>query len=122
VSGINYVADSNIILYILEGNDSVSPYLDYSFAISVISEIELLGWHKIQTSEADRIANILGNCVQVELLPIIKRIAIDIKQHYKIKLPDAIIAATAIHLDVPLLTADRGFEKIKNLDVLIIPV
>lgn len=122
MNGTNYVVDSNIILYILEGNASVYPYLDAAYFISVISEIELLGWHKIQPAGIRNIRRILVNCTHIELLPAIKNIAIDIKQHHKIKLPDAIIAATAIHLDVPSLTADRGFEKIKNLDALIIPV
>jgi len=116
------VVDSNIILYILEGNSSVYPYLDAAYFISVISEIELLGWHKIQPSGIKNIQRILNNCTHIELLPVIKQIAIDIKQQHKIKLPDAIIAATSIYLDMPLLTADRGFEKIKNLDVLIIPI
>ncbi len=31
------------------------------------------------------------------------------------KLPDAVIAATAIHLQLPLITADTDFEKIDNL-------
>ena len=122
MSGTNYVVDSNILLYILEGNTSIDPYLDYAYFISVISEIELLGWHKIQPDDIKRIKKILDNCTHVELLPVIKNIAIDIKQHHKIKLPDAIIAATAIYLDMPLLTADRGFEKIKDMDVLILPV
>ena len=122
MSGIDYVVDSNIILYILEGNIAVEAYLDNTFFISVVSEIELLGWHKIQASEIRRIKSILDNCTHVELLPSIKQIAIEIRQQHKIKLPDAIIAATAIYIDLPLLTADTGFEKIKNLNALIIPV
>ena len=122
MNGTNYVVDSNIILYILEGNASLYPYLDAAYFISVISEIELLGWHKIQPSGVKNIQRILNNCTHIELLPAIKNIAIEMKQYHKIKLPDAIIAATAIHLNLPLLTADRGFEKIKNLNVLIIPV
>ncbi len=31
------------------------------------------------------------------------------------KLPDAIIAATAIHLQIPLITADKDFEKVEEL-------
>ncbi|MBO5690919.1 MAG: PIN domain-containing protein, partial [Spirochaetaceae bacterium] len=36
---------------------------------------------------------------------------------YKIKLPDAIVAATAISYNVPLLTADKEFNKIKGLNL-----
>jgi predicted nucleic acid-binding protein len=31
------------------------------------------------------------------------------------KLPDSIIAATSLHIEVPLLTADTGFKKISKL-------
>ncbi|WP_298395968.1 PIN domain-containing protein [Flavobacterium sp.] len=34
------------------------------------------------------------------------------------KLPDAIIAATAIELAVPFITADADFKVIKELDLL----
>jgi len=33
---------------------------------------------------------------------------------------DAIIAATAIYLDLPLLTADTGFEKIPQLKLILL--
>lgn len=36
----------------------------------------------------------------------------------KIKLPDAIVAATAIYLDVPIITFDTDFEKIENIRIL----
>jgi predicted nucleic acid-binding protein len=39
------------------------------------------------------------------------------KQAYKIKLPDAIVAATAIYLDVPLTTFDSDFNKIADLKI-----
>lgn len=44
----------------------------------------------------------------------------DIEQRYKVKLPDDVIAASAAFLDIPLLTRDAGFEKIKSLNLLLI--
>jgi hypothetical protein len=46
MNGISFVADTNFFLYVLEGREEVIPYLDYRCAASVITEIELLGWHK----------------------------------------------------------------------------
>ena len=40
---IDFIADTNFLIYIHEGNDIVEPFLDYSFGISFISEVELLG-------------------------------------------------------------------------------
>lgn len=42
------------------------------------------------------------------------------RKHYKIKLPDAIIAATAIVNQIPLITADKVFEQIKELNLVLI--
>ncbi len=48
----------------------------------------------------------------------IKLKAIQIKQKYKLKLPDAIIAATAICYNLPFLSADSDFKKIKELHLI----
>jgi predicted nucleic acid-binding protein len=45
----------------------------------------------------------------------VKNIVIDLRRKYSIKLPDAIIAATAIFLNIPLISADKHFEKIAEL-------
>lgn len=36
-----------------------------------------------------------------------------IKKKYSIKLPDAIITATAIVFQIPLITSDKGFKNIE---------
>lgn len=91
-----------------------------NIAVSVIGEIELLGWHKITTDETAIIRNLLDNCFIIELIPAIKEIAIRLKQKNKLKLPDAVVAATAIHLNVALLTADKAMAKIDGLIVLLL--
>jgi predicted nucleic acid-binding protein len=45
----------------------------------------------------------------------INRLAIELKQEKRIKIPDAIIAATAIDRNLPLITADQEFAKIQRL-------
>ncbi len=40
---IDFLADINFLIYIHEGNKIAEPFLEYNFAISFISEIELLG-------------------------------------------------------------------------------
>jgi predicted nucleic acid-binding protein len=52
--------------------------------------------------------------------PAIKDITINLRASYKIKLPDAVIAATAIYFDLPLFTMDKGFEKITDLQSVIL--
>ncbi len=40
-----------------------------------------------------------------------------IRMAYKLKLPDAIIAATSIANNASLITADKGFDKVKQLTI-----
>ncbi|MDD6487265.1 MAG: PIN domain-containing protein [Spirochaetales bacterium] len=48
---------------------------------------------------------------------------IEIRKKYKTKLPDAIVAASSIVNDIPLITADKGFRQITELKLeLIVPV
>jgi predicted nucleic acid-binding protein len=122
MNGIDFLADTNILLYILEGNVAVKPFINDSLAVSVISEIELLGWHKITDKESVTIKRLLDNCFIIELIPAIKELAIQLKQANKIKLPDAVIAATAIHLGVPLLTADKTLSKLPGMDLFLLEI
>jgi len=49
----------------------------------------------------------------------IKQKTIQFRKNSKLRLPDAIIAATASYLQMPLLTADKGFRSIDVIDVII---
>ncbi len=46
----------------------------------------------------------------------IKQKAIQLRQVHRLKLPDGIVAATALYLDCPLMSADKGFSKIKEVN------
>ena len=58
----------------------------------------------------------------IALNDIVKDNSILIKQQAKIKTPDAIVAATAQYLNIPLITADRGFDKISHLDLILFKI
>jgi predicted nucleic acid-binding protein len=49
----------------------------------------------------------------------VKRLAVKIRRSHRLRLPDAIIAATALYLKVPLLSADRDFEEVNELSLLL---
>ncbi|MBC7888668.1 MAG: PIN domain-containing protein [Ferruginibacter sp.] len=61
-------------------------------------------------------------CSVLPLTNKIKQSAIYIKRKIKIPMPDAIFAATAIESGFTLVTADRGFKRIKDLSLLLIDV
>lgn len=120
MSGISFVADTNFLLYVLEGREEVDPFLDYRCAVSIISEIELLRWHKITSQDEQKIVTLLESCMMVELSVNIKSKAIWLRKLYKLKTADAIVVATAIILDLPLLTADKSLAKIEQVQLILI--
>ena len=63
----------------------------------------------------DTLRKCLRSCFIVDIESPIKQVAIDLRKKYQMKLPDAIVAATAIHLQIPLITADKDFEKVEEL-------
>ena len=88
----------------------------------VISELELLSFHGITSEEENNIRLFLLNCKEISLTDEIKEKTIEIRKKYKTKLPDAIVAASAIVNNLPLITADKGFNQIEELNLkLIVP-
>jgi predicted nucleic acid-binding protein len=120
MNGFSFVADTNFLINVHEGLTKTKPFLDGSTIISVISEIELLGWPNLGIQEKRKLTSLLEDCIIMELIPEIKNIAIQIRQQNKVKTPDAIIAATAGFLQLPLVTSDKGFKKIKDIEIILI--
>jgi predicted nucleic acid-binding protein len=120
MNGIDFLADTNFLIHINQGESVVEPFLDYNLAVSFITEIELLGAFSISKSQKNQLKNLLNDCLILEMNYQIKNTCIYIRNKYKIKIPDAIIAATAIEFNIPLLTSDQGFEKVKELDLIYI--
>ena len=92
------------------------------FGISFISEVELLGHKNITIAEEQKLKQLLSDCFQIEWSLKLKEQTIKLKRQYPIKLPDAIIAATCLIFEIPLITADKGFSRIKELDLVLIEV
>jgi predicted nucleic acid-binding protein len=122
MNGVDFLADTNFLIYLLEGNAEASLFAHYTFAISSITEIELLGKYFISEKEKRIIKKLIKNCLVLEMNDSIKNRAIELKQTTKIKLPDAVIAATAICHHLTILTADKGFTKLKNLNIVLLEV
>ncbi|MBP6432248.1 MAG: type II toxin-antitoxin system VapC family toxin [Ferruginibacter sp.] len=120
MSGIKYLADTNILLYIISGNSNIKSYINADFYISEITEIELLGNKGVSKEILEIRKEAIDESAIVGITEQIKQITIHLKQIYTLKIPDAIIAATSIYLNLPLLTADKDFKKIKELDLILI--
>ena len=49
----------------------------------------------------------------------IKDITIQTRRESGLKLPDSIIIATSIYMNIPLISADKEFAKVKNIDLIL---
>lgn len=120
MNGNRLFVDTNIVLYFLKGDPELVDLIsDKELVISVITEIELLCFPQITTENEKQIKNLLKDCIVLDLKQEIKDLTIEFRKKYKIKLPDAIIAASAYFQKIPLLTSDKDFKQIEEMDILI---
>ena len=121
MNGISIVSDTNPLIYLLNGSQKAADYLDgKQIWISVISELELFGKKGLTEAEKQEIDYLTENCIIAELNTGIKTRTKEILQTVSIKIPDAIIAATAMYLDLPLLTFDSDFTRVPGLKLFIL--
>jgi len=119
-----YLLDSNVIIGYLAGRlpdsgmKAVSAIVDQTPNISVISQIEVLRFNDTSENEA-----ILNNFVAASVIhplssDVVQR-TIALCKQMKIKLPDAVIAATALVEDMVLVTRNiNDFKNITDLKLL----
>jgi predicted nucleic acid-binding protein len=120
MSGNSLLIDTNIAIYLLNGDKSLAEILyGKKIYVSFITQLELLGYSGITKEQSAYIEEMLNNCIVIDVNNQIKSEVINLKQNYSIKLPDCIIAATAIYLDLPLITADKGFNQIQELNLML---
>ena len=103
-----FTLDTNVIIYYLKEDPEVTPILDELFKndaivnISIITEIELLASAQLTSEEIAKIHNILRLCRIFDVNASIVPFSSQIRQQKSVKLPDAIIAATALYTGSPL--------------------
>lgn len=120
--GKGYLIDSNTIIdffkkslpengrYFLSG---IEPL------ISVISFIEIFANAKVSDEEVKELQNFCDIATVYQVNIEIASVTIEIRKKYKTKLPDALIAATALHYNLVLITRNTAdFIKINGLEVI----
>lgn len=119
--GIKYLWDTNTVIYYLQqqfplqSEKLIDELLkDSGPAISVITEIELLCWKTPVENDLKVLNNFIEEAFVIELDRDIKLKTAEIRKVHKVKLPDAVIAATALVYDAALVT--RNVTDFKNID------
>ena len=111
----NVLIDAQMNRLSRQGLQFLAKAINDSFTISFITQIEFLGYKNIRKSSEEFIS--LANVIGVNKMII--QSCIDIRKSCNIKLPDAIIAATALTNGFTLLTRNiADFKSIENLKVI----
>lgn len=122
---MNYIWDTNIVIYFLEGSfaDKAMAFIGSTISkkppmISAITEMELLCWKTDNEKDMYYVEEFVHQSDIAEIDLAVKQKTIELKRICKIKLPDAIIAATAITTNSTLLTRNLSdFKNIQGLKV-----
>jgi predicted nucleic acid-binding protein len=124
--GLKYLWDTNAIVHYLQKNlpdrqqKMMSDIINsHQPAISIITEIELLCWKAAAENDVIVINDFISDSVVYQLNQSIKLKTIEIRKKYRLKLPDAIIAASALANNHILITNNvADFDKIYKLKVI----
>lgn len=118
------VFDSNVLIYHL--NDQLPPgaqarvdsWIREGSAISVITRIEVLGFPQSEADMAEA-QRLLALFTEEAMHETIVQQAIHVRRQRRLRLPDAVIAATALHLGLPIVTRNEAdFRSISGLAIL----
>ncbi len=111
MNGLSYLLDTNIIIGLLKGkSEAIAELIGIGFtncAFSAITRIELLSYQSLTENEAQLIRRLLKPMTYLAISPAIEDMTIEFRQQFQVKLPDAIIAATAKVHKLHLLTLDK---------------
>lgn len=118
MSGLKYLLDTNFILGMMKSESAVldalalNDILVDACAYSAVTRMELLGFPGISSEEEALVRVRLAQMTYVPITVPIEDAAIRLRRLRKIKLPDALIAATALHHELELLTLDSALQEI----------
>ncbi len=111
----HYILDTNVIIYLL-GDRLATSLPEGHYSVSIITEIELLSFHLLSDTEERQIRELLQSIEKISLTDDVSRKTIELRrQNNKLRLPDAVIAATTIINNAILLTNDHAFSSIEGL-------
>jgi predicted nucleic acid-binding protein len=119
VKGKEILVDTNIIIYLLQGNDTLENVLQgKQLYVSFMTELELFGLNSAPDGYEKKVEVLLNDCLIVPMNASIKHHYKILRKSHKLKLIDSLIAATALALDIPLVTADKQFKAVKHLKLI----
>jgi len=119
-----YIIDTNAVIDYLgkkmpeTGMAFMNSVIDQVPNISVVTKIEILGFNAPE-EHYQLLTNFMNDANVIDLSNDIVEACINLRKNHKTKLPDAIIAATAIVYDLALISRNsKDFKSIEGLEVI----
>lgn len=116
-----FVLDTNAVVALLNGNRELAARLEAAayVGISVVTYLEFLAFEGLTRED---LKNFKQFCSRVEIVPLVHNDeladnALSLRTRHRLKLPDAIIGATALCRKAILITNDSHFSDIPILTV-----
>ena len=122
-----FTLDTNCLIYYFKGEKKIVELLqkliseNTALFISIVTKVEILSYPEITAREIEIFNEIMKNIILIDFDDKLSNFVIEIKRKYKLKLPDAVIGATALYTNSTLITRNlKDFSKIKELKILFI--
>lgn len=120
-----YTLDTNAIIYYLKNETEVVLVLNDLLAqpitlyISSLTELELFSFPSLNSSEIEKIDDLLKTVSIIAFDSRLARMAGSLRRNYGLKIADSAIAATTLFTGTTLATRNiRDFKKVPNLSLL----
>ena len=120
MNGKRYLLDTNAVIQLLAGNPSLRKMVEGSdfLAISVISKLEFLSYPDLTEDEKNAFSELLEDLTVFDLMAsdsALMQEAVAMRIDGGLKLPDAVIAATALVNGCEVITNDAHFAHQKRV-------
>jgi len=119
-----FTLDTNCLIYYFKGEEKVIDLIQNLILertpifISIITKVEVLAYPEITPREEKTFLEMMKNMILIEFDDKLTNFVVDLRRKHKIKLPDAIIAATSLYTNSTLITRNiKDFSKIKELNI-----
>jgi hypothetical protein len=106
--------DTHVALYLLGGR-LAAPLPEGEYGVSMVTELELLSWPSLTLEEEIRVNLFLSKVTPYDLTRSIRARAVSLCRKERLKLPDAIICATALEHGAELWTNDPQLASVPGL-------
>jgi len=116
--------DSNIVIYLSQGKLKIDDVFSSNdrYAVSIVTYMEIFSYALTSKDEIEFLQEIFSMLDIIDLNREIAECVIALRKKRKLKLPDAIIVATAKVEDAVLLTNDKQLTTLEDVQTRLLPV